>query len=96
MGIERPEDIDRIISEFEATGLLDSEGLEDGVVTLHEALALCGCDPERPESYRAVIAAVKVITSAHPILWPLVLNEMCRWSLRSIRDLKRRGGGEPV
>lgn len=92
MGIEKPEDVDRLIEELNGTGDLDSGNIEDGILKLHDALRRCGADPEDPTSYRAIVTVAAILSSLTPLAWVPVVEELCRVSFRAIRDLGQRGG----
>jgi len=92
MGIEGPEDIDKLWEEWDQRGALDTSGTEDGLLQLHEILRTCGADPEDPTSYRAILAVASILSSYVSLAWPLVMEELPRLSLRALRDLRDRGG----
>ena len=88
-----PEDIDRVVEELDANGDLDEENVGDRLITMVEALRLCGADPEDPRSYRAMLAVAALLKDYHPLVWLDVMDEICRLCFRALRDLKKRGNG---
>jgi hypothetical protein len=91
VAVEKPEDVIRFLQDLDDKGELDVDGIEDGLMYVVETLREFGVDPESEVSYRALLAAVGMISGYPAPIWEVILVELGRVSYRCIRDLRKRG-----
>lgn len=74
-------------------GLLEEEGIDEGMLAVHEFMAEAGLDPENPDVYTAVIATISMIaahtyTGGDPVT---AMEAVGRFACRAYQEIIARG-----